>query len=208
MNKKIQKLNKKITNYQNIIFDLDNTIYDIRDFEFCAFTIIYKYLNKFKVKNNIYKILKKKYSNKYYPFLIDEIIINNKLNSKLAKKCLSLYYSTKPLNLKSVPNLNNFLSKVYKKKNLYLITNGNINIQKKKVANLGIKKFFKKIIYCGKNKNKTKPNNWPLKKIKSLENKEKFLVIGDSIEDKLLAYKNNLDYYKFKFINKKYEKKK
>ena len=197
-------LKKKLEKYKIIIFDLDNTIYNEKNFIYPSLKNVSKFLRT-KIdldENEIQKqllILKNKKQKIFDKFLSKFSV--KKINFKsLVKKTINEYQSYNCNNLKKVSSLKNILKFFYKKKTLFLVTNGNRLRQRNKIKKLGINKFFKKIYILDNNYDYIKPS------IKSVNSLKKFIkeigfknavYVGDNkIIDK--AFAKNL---KISFIN-------
>ena len=160
----MHNLKKKLKEYDIVIFDLDDTIYSQKDYDNPALRQVSKYLEKkiFINKELIFKNLRKlkKVRRGLPPKLIFNAFLKDKKISKkknIISKCISLFQYYNCVELKKSKSLKNLIKSTYKKKNLFLVTNGNNKRQMNKIINLGIKKYFKKIfILDGKKKtNKT-----------------------------------------------------
>ena len=136
-----------------IFFDLDNTLYDYKQYFIGAFKKIANYLfKKYNVPEEksyqgLIKLWEKKTSN-YSSLFNDLLKLLDIENDKLVKKIVKIFNQYKG-NLKPypdvIPNLKFFRKQGYK---LGIITDGNIKRQKRKIKSLGIKDFFKVIIYA------------------------------------------------------------
>ena len=97
-------------------------------------------------------------------------------------------------------SLKNILKFFYKKKKLFLVTNGNRLRQKNKIKKLGINKFFKKIYILDNDYDYIKPSTKSVNSLKKFIKKIGFknaVYVGDNkITDK--AFAKNL---KISFIN-------
>ena len=124
-----------------------------------------------------------------------------KINLKsLVKRTINKYQSYNCNNLKNVNSLKNILKFFYKKKKLFLVTNGNRLRQKNKIKKLGINKFFKKIYILDNDYDYIKPSTKSVNSLKKFIKKIGFknaVYVGDNkITDK--AFAKNL---KISFIN-------
>ena len=174
------------------VFDLDDTLYEERDFVFNGYFKVSQYLKKkFKI-NNSYNKLKYIYLTSGRKKIFDKILKKNDIfTQRTLKKCISIYRSNN-LKLKLKPHIKKFLKKNRKKN--YIVTDGMGHIQKSKIKNLNIKKYFRKIFYTGYyGKKALKPSLYCFEKIKKIENCKwsDIVYVGDN------PYKD------FKNLNKK-----
>ena len=197
-------LKKKLEKYKIIIFDLDNTIYNEKNFIYPSLKNVSKFLTtKIDIhENEIQKqllILKNKNQKIFDKFLSNFLV--KKINLKsLVKRTINKYQSYNCNNLKNVNSLKNILKFFYKKKKLFLVTNGNRLRQKNKIKKLGINKFFKKIYILDNDYDYIKPSTKSVNSLKKFIKKIGFknaVYVGDNkITDK--AFAKNL---KISFIN-------
>ncbi len=197
-------LKKKLEKYKIIIFDLDDTIYNEKNFIYPSLKNVSKFLTtKIDIhENEIQKqllILKNKNQKIFDKFLSNFLV--KKINLKsLVKRTINKYQSYNCNNLKNVNSLKNILKFFYKKKKLFLVTNGNRLRQKNKIKKLGINKFFKKIYILDNDYDYIKPSTKSVNSLKKFIKKIGFknaVYVGDNkITDK--AFAKNL---KISFIN-------
>jgi FMN phosphatase YigB (HAD superfamily) len=202
----MNNLKKKISNYDIIIFDLDDTIYSQKDYDNPALFCVSKFLAKEikKDKKKIFKKLRilKKIRRGLAPepvfdtFLKDYKLINKK---KTISYCVSLFQKYESKELKKSKSLKTLLKSIYKKKNLFLVTNGAKIRQENKIKYLGIKNYFKKIFILDGVKKEIKPSTKNVKYLVNYlkENKNlKSVFVGDN-KDSDHKFAKNL---KIKFI--------
>lgn len=196
-----------LKNYKYIIFDLDNTIYDFRDFDYGAFKEIFKFL-KIKIsESKLIKFINFRQKNLLKKKLIDKYLEKLDIPKNSTKKAISIFRNHKCKYINKKESLNKLLQRLKNKnKLLYMISNGERKRQNKKINKLKIKKYFEKIIICPPKKNKLKPFKFGFDKIykKKMILKE-IVMVGDSEIDKMFAKKCNIKFIKFKYINKRYE---
>ena len=149
-----------------LFFDLDNTLYDNKQYFLGSFKDISRYfLKKFGVpEQKIYKSLKNIWlrETSYYPHLFDDLLKKLKLkddNKKIIKKIIDIFNrydgSLKPY--KEVFFTLNKLKKMNYK--MGIITDGCPKRQNKKIKLLGIGKFFEVVIFA--KESEAKPSSKP-----------------------------------------------
>ena len=167
-----------------LIFDLDDTLYEEKEFVKSGFKAVSRYLHlKFKLnKNKIFlkllKILNKNGRGKIFDILCSQLKLKKKF---LVKKLIQVYRTHDPkINLsKDALKILNHYSEFSK----YIITDGNYLVQKKKIRSLKIEKLFKKIYYTNYYGIKyNKPSLFCFSKIKKKEkvNWNELVYIGDN----------------------------
>ncbi len=134
-----------------VIFDLDNTLYDYRDYYYQVFLKLSNYFyEKYQISKDIFlkisiKVLNKRKSR--YPKLFNEILELLNIPRSEVKLCVDVFNSGEFLitPYSGIYELLDYL----KNKNYFLgiITDGNHKRQRKKIKSLGIDCYFDEIVY-------------------------------------------------------------
>ena len=134
-------------------FDLDNTLYDQKQFEYFAFWITAEEVSKYYCVNKDYYflLLKQLFNKNIHEYTFDKAIqlcigkIPKDWESFAKKKLLPVYRSAKP-KLKLFFWVEKYIKEAKKRGiKIAIITNGNVEIQKYKIDALGLRKFCDKI---------------------------------------------------------------
>tara|TARA_Y100000589_G_C27186575_1_gene642961 strand:- start:1202 stop:1867 length:666 start_codon:yes stop_codon:yes gene_type:complete len=167
-----------------IIFDLDDTLYKEIDFVKGGMRAVSYFLedhireNSKSIYSELIHILHTEGRGKIFDKFLNG---KRKFNKYLVARCINEYRFHSP-NIKLYESAQKFLN-ANKFKSLYLVTDGNKNVQWSKIKALDLERFFKKIFithrYGIKN---AKPSLYCFEKIKTLEQADwKDLVyIGDN----------------------------
>lgn len=167
-----------------IIFDLDYTIFDMKQYLFGAFEKISSYLSKKhylskeRIYNKLIELLNEKTSN--YLYLFNDLLEHFNLKENI-KEIVNLFNNYEG-DFTPYPNVIKILKVLKKRKfKLGIITDGNVDRQKRKINNLNISDFFDSIIYT-KELNHPKPSLIPfIEIVKDLNiNPEKSFYIADN----------------------------
>ncbi len=167
-----------------IIFDLDETLYNEKNFVKSGFQKVAYFLEKnYNLNLNITnKFLLDTYNLKGRKKIFNKLLIKNKLYSKsLLVKLIYVYRNHKP-NIKMSKSNLLFLETLSNKFKLYLVTDGNKIVQKNKIKALKISRFFKRIFITHQYGIKhSKPSLYCFARIKKLENCiwKDLIYIGD-----------------------------
>lgn len=186
--------------YKLIVFDLDNTLILERDYLFGAYEEISNQIesaclvDKLKIKN----YLKDEFINNGRTKLFDKMINRFNISKIEIKVILNILRSYTPLKkITLIENMKLILQVLKDEKIPYVIfTNGNVDQQKNKVANIKWDGLLTDVIYANEINPKPNPisfSNYLLKnKIKI--NKSEILMIGDSVVDELFAENFGIDF--------------
>ena len=206
----LANLEKKLTKFDILIFDLDDTIYPQKNYDTPALLSVSKFIQK-KTNLKILDIFKKlrklkKIRRGNPPKLLFNIFFKNikiKCKNFIVAECVRLFQSYKCKELKKSKSLKFMIEILYKTKILFLVTNGNIERQNNKIKYLGIKKYFRKIFILDGVKKEAKPsiNNVPsLVKFINIYKDFKAVYIGDNlISDKKFARNLKISFMHFEF---------
>lgn len=182
-----------------ICFDLDDTLYDEINYVKSGFRSVSKYLSDLnflrKSENQIFKDLIDILNCNGRGKVIDIFLHDNEIYSKnLVLKCLSVYRKHKPV-IKLNSNVSVILRGLKKKYgNLYLVTDGNLVVQRNKINALNLKKYFKKTIPTHQyGITNAKPSIYAFKKISIFEKKKisDIIYIGDNPNKDFIELKKN-----------------
>lgn len=135
-----------------IIFDLDNVLYDEKDYFTAAYREIAKFLatlcelSEQAIYEKLLMDLQKKTS--MYPRLFNDLLSELRLNATLLPEILNIYAHAKP-NLRPYAGVKKMLRSLRRKKvKLALITNGCVETQKNKIHLLRLEQYFDVICYA------------------------------------------------------------
>jgi len=209
----LSNLKKKISKYDILIFDLDDTIYPQKNYDTPALLSVSKFIQKktnLKILDifNTLRKLKAIRRGKPPKFLFNVFFKNITIRYKgfTIAKCIRLFQSYKCIELKKSKSLRSTIKNLYKTKILFLVTNGNTNRQNNKIKYLGIKKYFKKIFILDGIKKDIKPSTkdvQSLVKFISSHQELKVAYIGDNlISDKKFAKNLKISFIHFEFPDK------
>ena len=150
---------------------MDDTLYKRDDYVVNGLINVAKLICSKNFSNQqhvVFKRLKEIYYSKDIEYAFDFYLKEKKIKFPNSRKCISVYRYGKN-NIKAYSDALSLLRLL--KKKCYLVTDGNKRVQKYKIHNLDIKKFFKKIFITNVYGIKfQKPSLYCFKKIKKIEN--------------------------------------
>jgi FMN phosphatase YigB (HAD superfamily) len=182
--------------------DLDGTLYDEFDFIYQVYNDIvdnYK-CNKEKKEQMLYYMLNRWFEkgSSYASIFYETKNIFN-LNNDFDKYALSIFRTFDPKLQLSVRI--KFMLEKFKKDNkrLFLLTDGKMLLQNKKIASLGIRDYFELILIAEKNQ---KPDPYYSKNIKDhFGGNQKIIYIGDRKKDEKFAKNSEFDFLNIIYLN-------
>lgn len=150
-----------------VIFDLDNTLYNVEQYYLGAFKEIAEYLSKKynlrrqEIYNKLVNIWREKTSMYHYLFteLLNFFNLENELEDVI--KIFNNYDSELNPYPEVIPTLEELKKRNYK---LGIITDGNIDRQKRKIKLLGLEQFFDIIVFT-KELDNPKPSEIPFQEV-------------------------------------------
>lgn len=180
-----------------IIFDLDNTLYDVEQYFSGAFKVISEYIAKKhkidqeKIYNKLMELWKKKTSS--YPYLFNDMLKFFDLEKELNRvvEMFNDYEGKFKPHYGVIPTLKKLKKRGYK---LGIITDGNVERQKRKIKSLGIMDFFD-IVILTKEVNSSKLSEIPFQKAINklgVEAKNSFYVGDNPLIDFKCAKKTGM----------------
>lgn len=188
-----------IKKYNFLLFDLDHTLWDFeKNSNETLSQLFYEYgldlllkvdLNTFLIrfKENNYKVWKEYESGKIDKSILRQKRFNDTLlsfriqNNQLAQNISEKYLSIAPYKTNLIPFAKELLDNIYTKYEMIIITNGFEDVQKIKMEQTGLNKYFKKIISsdtCGYKK--PEPSIFKLALNNLNGTRKESLMIGDS----------------------------
>lgn len=191
---------EKLLNYEYVIFDLDDTIYNRDEFDYRQyFRFFLKYFDNNMACYLADELLTfKRKKEKNYKFLFNDFIKCKKLDINI-DEFVQFYHNPGADILHGVDSLYSALNQLRNNKEIYLITNGYYHTQFTKIESLKISLFFKKIFILSPDSQirmKPEPDVIKFLPIKP----EKTVYVGDDIEiDYRFAKNANIDFIHFVF---------
>lgn len=138
-----------LDNIKAVIIDLDDTLYSEEEYVYSGFRAVSFYLQqKGLVKKDLYGLMLTKFKEGNRTEIFNEILKAEDIEPKkeLISSLLDVYRSHKP-EISLFTDAAAFIDRIHGKKLLGLLTDGYLNVQKNKVAALGIEHFFDLIVY-------------------------------------------------------------
>jgi putative hydrolase of the HAD superfamily len=138
-----------LDNIKAVVIDLDDTLYPEEEFVYSGFRAVSIYLKQAGfVKKDLYGLMLQNFKNGNRTEIFNETLKSEKIEPKeeLINSLVEIYRSHKP-DISLFTDAVSFLDRIHGKKKLGLLTDGYLNVQKNKVAALGIEHFFDIIVF-------------------------------------------------------------
>lgn len=170
-----------------ILFDLDGTLYDSTSYFSSAFKQVASYLSSCfslsedLILNTLWNIFHRKGS--LYSRLFDETLITLSLqpDSNLVKELVELFHKAPICSIVLYEDVQEVLPRLTRRYKIGLITNGNVKMQQRKVAALGLDKLMTIIVYADNIKSpKPEPNAYTYALNVLNVNPQESLYVGDN----------------------------
>jgi FMN phosphatase YigB (HAD superfamily) len=180
---------------RQLVFDLDNTIYEETQFLFK----VYKEISKTATNNEpdiIYKFLKKKFIEEGRKDLFNKLKKKFPSESFTVENCLSIMKNFKCNScINTFPWFKKFLSQMKSDFIIKIITNGTLQQQQNKIKSINFNwpKELIEVIYASSIE--AKPEILSFYKLKDVENFISPIYVGDSSEDEQFCKKLNIEFY-------------
>ncbi len=180
---------------RQLVFDLDNTIYEETQFLFK----VYKEISKTATNNEpdiIYKFLKKSFIEEGRKDLFNKLKKKFPSESFTVENCLSIMKNFKCNScINTFPWFKKFLSLMKNDFIIKIITNGTLQQQQNKIKSIKFNwpKELIEVIYASSIE--AKPEILSFYKLKDVENFISPIYVGDSSEDEQFCKKLNIEFY-------------
>jgi FMN phosphatase YigB (HAD superfamily) len=196
--------------YKVIGFDMDGTLYNEECFIKQVYDEIANFLAEFatKSKSEIYIWMLQRWREKgsSYPYIFSETMNEFKIceGASLINECLNIYRNVKP-DLHLHQNIVRLLDTLKQKKNIFLITDGNMLLQRQKFYSLALDRWFTKenVVFTGVlGSEYYKPHSKSLDLVTCItNNNDSVLYIGDRDIDENFAKNADFDFAKVDNFN-------
>ena len=139
------------TTHKIVLFDLDNTLYDVRQYFKGAFQELAAYISRKHPisQRTACQVLKDIWKQKtsMYPYLFNDVVKVLNLDEREVKKMIDIF-NLHEGKLQPYPHLLSMMKKLKKQGcKLGIVTDGTIQRQKRKVRSLRIRRFFDAVVF-------------------------------------------------------------
>jgi putative hydrolase of the HAD superfamily len=175
----------KLTDYDVVVFDLDDTLYSEKQYQESGYKAISNMIGSLYDVDFLSSIHRNKESKNVLKAAITEL----QLPEVLLEHCINIYRYHRPI-ISLYSGVKEVLDKLTKAQiPLYIITDGRSVTQRLKIESLGIKGYFQDV-FISEEQGFSKPCEHSFKKIANLHRNKKIVYIGDNPKKDFIASSN------------------
>jgi len=198
----VEQLFEQLTPFNEVIFDLDNTIYSQQYFDRGAFEDITTALKE-ECSLPItgfadYLLYLKEIKGNKYKRLFNDALAKYQLPNYLLPVMLASYTAHDGRYINQADSLVPLIKTRLKNKKIFVVTNGPVQVQITKLKRLGLHDWVTYVICSSKKPEQLKPNRYAFDKITKQHPCSKLIMVGDDdTTDGLFAHKVNIPFIHF-----------
>jgi len=207
---KPEQLFAELSGVPRIVFDLDGTIYDTRDFERPALASVFDWIRDRSgqpLDGLLQALWFRRESDRHRPGLFDESLAEFGLPVSWGAECATRFHDYAGDELAHAYSLSKWLRELCSQDcRLALVSNGRAALQKRKITLLGLGDIFDICIYCDPRiPDQLKPSAWAWSQLAAWESTLPTVYVGDDPVDAEFAVAGHVDFIPFSFRSPLYE---
>jgi FMN phosphatase YigB (HAD superfamily) len=204
-----EQLLTQLQGLARVVFDLDGTLYDTRDFEYPALDAIVEWLRQRSAMPlaGLPAALKaRRHADRHRPRLFDDLLPTVGLPAEWGAECAARFRSYPATELARAQNLGGALRALRLRGCLLaLVTNGRPDLQQRKLQQLGLEGIFDACIYCDPScPDQLKPAPWAWQQLQRWREGLPSGYVGDDPVDAAFAAAGDARYFEFVFRSSNY----
>jgi phosphoglycolate phosphatase-like HAD superfamily hydrolase len=204
-----QGLLAELCGVSHVVFDLDGTLYDTRDFEGPAIAAVVNWLRECTDKplDGLQQALQaRRVADRHRAGLFDDLLPVYGLPAALGAECAARFHSYPGAELSSARSLRDELNALRSGgRRLALVTNGRAILQQRKLRLLGLETMFDFCIYCDPAEpDQLKPSAWGWNQLRSWRGASPTAYVGDDPVDAQFADVGRAQFVSFAFKDPRY----
>jgi FMN phosphatase YigB (HAD superfamily) len=195
--------------YPRVVFDLDGTIYDARDFERPALAAVAAWLRDRSGRElpGIEDALwSRRERDRHAPGLFDEQLVLHGLPAEWGAGCRERFHAHGAEELGSAASLRALLEALVRRgTRLALVSNGPPALQQRKLERLGLAGAFEVRVFCDPSlPERLKPSRWAWQQLAGWRGADEVAYVGDDAVDAAFADAGNARFFHFRFRSPTY----
>lgn len=193
-----------------IVFDLDGTLYDTRDFERPALSSVVDWLcvESGRPLHGLSRALwLRRESDRHRAGLFDDLLAEYGLPVSWGAECARRFHDYPGVELERADSLKEQLDALRSDNcRLALVTNGYAQLQKRKLIMLGLVDIFDVCVYCDpRNPDQLKPSTWAWTRLTAWRSTLPTVYVGDDPVDSDFALAGGIRFIPFCFRSRAHE---
>ena len=194
----------KVSNASRIVFDLDGTLYDTRDFERPALAAVVNWLRSTSgqpLHGLLEALWFRRESERHRTGLFDDLLAEYGLPVSWGRECARRFHEYPGTELQRVKSLRPQLEALCADhRRLALVSNGRAELQQRKLAQLGLSKSFDMCVFCDPRRPaQLKPSTWAWAELAEWRSTMPTVYIGDEPVDSEFAKAGGASFIQFRF---------
>lgn len=204
------RLCAELAGLSRIVFDLDGTLYDTRDFERPALASVVEWLRDRSgrpLEGLLQALWQRRESDRHRPGLFDELLVKYGLPVEWGAHCAQRFHEYPGVELAHASSLGGQLQGLrVAGSRLALVSNGRPQLQKRKLTSLGLHDIFDVCIYCDPSRpSQLKPTAWAWSQLAAWQSGLPTGYVGDDPVDAEFAVAGGVEFFAFGFRSLVYE---
>jgi FMN phosphatase YigB (HAD superfamily) len=205
-----QRLPELLAGVTRIVFDLDGTLYDTRDFERPALESVVGWLRARSgrpLPGLLSSLCERRESDRHRPGLFDELLLAHGLPAEWGSECARIFRAHPGAELANANSLRACLEHLRSEQcRLALVSNGRAEVQKRKLAQLGMLDLFDICVYCDPDRvEELKPARWGWIQLEQWRGSAPAAYVGDDPVDLQFAAAGAARFVHFRFRSSRYD---
>jgi FMN phosphatase YigB (HAD superfamily) len=208
-NPEIARLETALNGAERLVFDLDGTLYDTRDFERPALASVCEWLRERSGKplpGAQQALWQRRETDRHRPGLFDDLLREYGLPLEWGAECLRRFHAYPGRELAQSDSLRPLLLGLRARgRGLGLVTNGSRDLQQRKLASLRLEDCFEQLVYCEPaRREELKPSAWAWRQLQAWRGSASTSYVGDDPVDAAFAAAGAAGFIEFRFRSAKY----
>lgn len=206
----VEALAAELAEESTLVFDLDDTLYDARDFERPALAAVADWLRERSgrpLPEAARSLRRRRERDRHRPGLFDDLLHAEGLPLAWGAECLRRFHGYAGLELAHAPSLKPLIRSLHAGgRALALVSNGPPELQARKLARLGLEDAFDVRVYCDpRDRSQLKPSRWAWERLAAWRGDARAVHVGDDAVDAAFASAGGARYVRFRFRNAAHE---
>jgi FMN phosphatase YigB (HAD superfamily) len=206
----VVRLEKALEAAERLVFDLDGTLYDTRDFERPALAAVCHWLRERSgqaLPGAEQALWARRESDRHRPGLFDDLLRDRGLPAEWGAECRLRFQAYPGSELRNSASLRPLLESLrVERRALALVTNGLPQLQRRKLELLRLDGLFDRVVTCEPARpEELKPSAWAWNQLRDWRGQAPALYVGDDPVDAAFAAAGGAGFIEFRFRSEQYD---